>query len=279
MTNYTIADRTAITVPATTDEYEVQQSGDTATKKATAVQVLTGALGTKTANTVLAGPTAGGAAAPAFRALVAADLPGAGVNTAIYDISAGVPANSGFSWLNQGGASVSEVSGKALIITGTTSSTSDNMRVRYKAVPSTPYTITFLVQAAARANSNQSMGVCFTDGTKIQALSIEGTTTAKVQVNSFTNATTYASTQGTAFELGSMTGFIFLQLADDGTNVAFRFSVDGVNFLTYYSVAKASGFLGGSGYTNVGFYLNDNQNSLAPIATLRLWDTGTRAFP
>jgi hypothetical protein len=44
---------------------------------------LTGAFVTQTANTVFAGPTTGSAAAPAFRALVAADIPGTLGSTAI----------------------------------------------------------------------------------------------------------------------------------------------------------------------------------------------------
>ena len=43
---------------------------------------LTGSLATQTANTIFAGPTSGGAAAPSFRALVAADLPTTGTGGA-----------------------------------------------------------------------------------------------------------------------------------------------------------------------------------------------------
>ncbi len=43
------------------------------------------AAATATANTVFAGPTTGAAAAPAFRALVSADLPAAGINAGVYN--------------------------------------------------------------------------------------------------------------------------------------------------------------------------------------------------
>jgi len=53
---------------------------------------LTGTLATQSANTVLAGPTTGGAATPSFRALVAADIP-----TLSYVTSVGLSMPSGFS--------------------------------------------------------------------------------------------------------------------------------------------------------------------------------------
>lgn len=49
---------------------------------------MTGAFTTQTANTVFAGPTSGGAATPAFRALVAADIPsGTFANTALSNLT------------------------------------------------------------------------------------------------------------------------------------------------------------------------------------------------
>lgn len=48
----------------------------------------------------------------------------------------------------------------------------------------------------------------------------------------------------------------WFRIADDGTNVSFQWSADGVNFQTFYSVAKASGYLGSSGYSNLCFGIN-----------------------
>ncbi len=51
----------------------------------------------QSANTVLAGPTSGGAAAPAFRALVSADLPAASV-TFPLNASGGTASAPDYSW-------------------------------------------------------------------------------------------------------------------------------------------------------------------------------------
>jgi hypothetical protein len=63
---------------------------------------------------------------------------------------------------------------------------------------------------------------------------------------------------------------IWLQLKDDGTNVSFAFSQDGANFLTLFSVAKSSGFLGASGYNQVIFFVNPSGASNT-IGTLMSW--------
>jgi hypothetical protein len=52
--------------------------------------------------------------------------------------------------------------------------------------------------------------------------------------------------------------------------VSFGFSQDGVNFLIVYSVAKSSGFLGGSGYSNLIFFINPGPG-VHGLAALLSW--------
>jgi hypothetical protein len=63
---------------------------------------------------------------------------------------------------------------------------------------------------------------------------------------------------------------IWLRLKDDGTNVSFGYSQDGANFLTLFSVAKSSGYLGASGYNQVVFFVNPSGASNT-IGTLMSW--------
>lgn len=65
----------------------------------TTTGTLTGDLATQAANTVFAGPANGGAAAPTFRALVAADMVAAGSNTQVqYNNSGALGADAGFTY-------------------------------------------------------------------------------------------------------------------------------------------------------------------------------------
>jgi hypothetical protein len=50
---------------------------------------------------------------------------------------------------------------------------------------------------------------------------------------------------------------------------SFSFSQDGANFLTLETVAKSSGFLGASGYSNIAFFANPLASHT--IATLMSW--------
>jgi hypothetical protein len=61
-----------------------------------------------------------------------------------------------------------------------------------------------------------------------------------------------------------------LQLEDDGTDIFFRCSAHGDNFVDLYTVAKASGFLGSGGYSNVFFGVASNNPTA--IGTLMSWD-------
>lgn len=110
-------------------------------------------------------------------------------------------------------------------------------------VPATPYSITVLL---ASAEGVPMIG--WTDGTKVEAV-FASAYTVNVQANS--NAATFASTVYSKATSGLSNSPVWLKIRDDGTNVYFAGSGDGVNFFTFYSVAKSSGYLGASGYSHI----------------------------
>jgi hypothetical protein len=175
-------------------------------------------------------------------------------------------------WLNQGSAVVSN-SAVGLAIDAPPSGTT-NLSGRYAAAPSTPYTITALLGATRNSVSGSMAGIGWYDGTaKLQVLSYEtsggGTSGPVIRVRQFTNPTT-ASTVNFTSANNFFSEPIWLQIQDDGTNVSFGFSQDGVNFLIVYSVAKSSGFLGGSGYSNLIFFINPGPG-VHGLAALLSW--------
>ncbi len=52
-----------------------------------------------------------------------------------------------------------------------------------------------------------------------------------------------------------LSGLVWFKYEDDGTNITFSYSTDGVYFNQTYTVAKASSFLGASGFNYLGFGL------------------------
>lgn len=99
----------------------------------------------------------------------------------------------------------------------------------------------------------------YTDGTKYQGIMIAGQTNSPgnaLYVASFTTNQVQASTQFTSGSQNKPPMMMWVEVSDDGTNVHFAVSMDGFNFTEVYSVAKASGFLGAAGYSNIFFGVN-----------------------
>jgi hypothetical protein len=164
-------------------------------------------------------------------------------------------------WLNQGAAAVSD-SATGMTIDSPLSATT-NLRGRYKSAPASPYTITALLGATGSSFA----GIGWYDGTaKLQVLSIESLI---LRVRQFTNPTTLSAVNFSSFS-NFYTASVWLRLQDDGTTVSFSFSQDGINFMSVYSIAKASGFLGASGYSNVVFFVVPPTNARG-ISTLLSW--------
>jgi hypothetical protein len=137
----------------------------------------------------------------------------------------------------------------------------------YGDVPvSTPYTIRALVIPAAVGGAVPLLG--WSDGTKTQigyATKFGEANVGLAFVISYSsvgvfNATHYNTAHGVAGNL------LWQEINDDGTTVTFRVSTDGINYANTYSVAKASGYLGASGYTKWCFGVN--QGSYCTLVSL-----------
>lgn len=173
-------------------------------------------------------------------------------------------------WLNQGSASISDSAVGVSMTVPANGSTS--VTGRYVAAPSPPYTITALMSSTRNNTSISMAGIGWYDGTsKLQLLSNE-TNLAPcpiLRVRPFASVTSPGTpnftSQNSCFPVPT-----WLQIKDDGTNVSFAYSQDGVNFLTVYSIAKASGYLGATGYSNIIFFINPGPG-LPYIATLLSW--------
>jgi hypothetical protein len=171
-------------------------------------------------------------------------------------------------WLNQGGATVAEnavgTSIKALSAGGVA-----NVVGLYKPAPAPPYKITTLIAATRTGSDYSAVGIGWYDGSaKLHLFGnylLGGGSSLVIQKRNdpHSNASNDASASNSPSQP------IWLQIEDDGINVSFNYSQDGVNFLTLFSTAKSSGFLGATGYSNVVFWLNPYYGPL--IGTLMSW--------
>jgi hypothetical protein len=198
---------------------------------------------------------------------------GVGLNGLYRQVMSAVPTSSGTgltTWLNQGSATVSDTLA-GVTLSSPSNGAVDSIAGRYRSAPATPYTFTALVASTRNSNGYNAIGLGWYDGSaKLHTLHYQPNNGAAP----FFQVVRWATVSSvSAIDVTSPTnGFsqpIWLQIKDDGTNVTFGFSQDGANFLAVYSVAKASGYLGASGYSNVIFYIN--ARSGATIGTLMSW--------
>lgn len=110
--------------------------------------------------------------------------------------------------------------------------------------PAPPYTIT----AMFIGDPGALVGLAWSNGTAGQGIYNNAGSTA---VQSNNNPTSFNSIQNSASNVFNSVGLTWLRLRDDGTSVYFEYSNNGAKFKTLYSVAKASGFLGSSGYSSI----------------------------
>ena len=124
------------------------------------------------------------------------------------------------------------------------------------AVPATPYKITALL---ITSNHYCVTGLGWTDGTKLQFIYVAPGYLQPTVIN-FSNVSTYAGTPWAGPTNDGNFPTQWLQIEDDGTTVYFRYSNDGVTWNTAYSITKASGYLGPTGYSHIMATPSGNTN-------------------
>lgn len=179
------------------------------------------------------------------------------------------PIDGDFAWINQGGASVDTTNGG--IYLSAPADASVNHRIRKKAAPSTPYTITAIFLANSLAVDYHTFGLLYRNsgaGTFV-TFAIQrniGSGLPLTIVSSKYNGPT--SYNANYFQLGYDSGnFVFLRIADNGTNRISSYSSDGQHWTALHTVGRTD-FLTAD---EVGFYI-DVENGTYPLGvTLLSW--------
>jgi len=168
-------------------------------------------------------------------------------------------------WVNQASATISQ--GTSGVSISAPASGPDTLNAAYAAAPAPPYKLTVLF-AATRSSTLGEGGIGWYDGSaKFHILTIPPSTAPQVAKWSAFNVRV-----GTDFVATNMffTQPMWLQLQDDGTNVSFSISQDGANYLTVFTSAKSSAYLGASGYNNLVLFTNPRSNSQS-VSTAMSW--------
>lgn len=180
------------------------------------------------------------------------------------------PDNTQFSWVNQGGASVT-VNANGGIFLNAPASASNSIRARVKSLPGGNYTLIVAFYPALVAQNNVNCGICLQESSSgklinYSVFSDQTFTDNGFVKQNFTNSTTFsASTIISAVMAG--TGLVFMKLDDNGTNRTWSFSRDGYNYIQLHQETRTT-FLTAD---KAGFFCNTQASSWPAAMTLMSW--------
>lgn len=188
-------------------------------------------------------------------------LPAGGGSGLFADLLSGLPtqASTGFNaWVNQPTGSTLADTLSGVTVFQPSQSSNHNLALVHKLAPTPPYTVTALLAHVGLHINFHALEFGWWNGlsggsSKLQ--SFHHSYADGMQLLDFTGyqPASIAAPGGTPGTMAGIADMLWYRLRDDGTTVTFSTSQDGVRFSTVYSIAKASGFLGATGYSHIAF--------------------------
>jgi len=173
-----------------------------------------------------------------------------------------------FAWTNQGGATETTTNGFPYL--QATTQNSNSIRIRRKAAPSTPYTVTAAFQARILNLNFFSAGILLRESAtgKLEYINL-ASAAASVGINVTTctdenNVVAHVYTYG-IFGSGGFGDLYWFRVGNDGTNLTYAFSENGYNFQVFTSTRAKNTFFT-TGPDQVGYAINANNITLLPYA-------------
>jgi hypothetical protein len=189
------------------------------------------------------------------------------------------PDQSLFSWVNQGTATIDSTYGPSVLIAPAPGGAGDDIHLRVLTVIATPYDVLACFAPNIEPFDQISCGVVFRESStgKLIFFRFMFDTTSAItksdvifSVDTYTNPTTFNSNYAVA-SAGFLRGaVIWLKMTDDGTDLIWSYSNDGVNFVIITTQSRTN-FLA-LGPNQVGFAINSNTTSGAAGMTLLSWN-------
>lgn len=148
------------------------------------------------------------------------------------------PPTSGWSWDNQGSATITDqTADDAGLYLEVPCATTQQLHIRHRAAPATPYTVEMAFQFHHLTYLGE-MGAIWREASsgKVNLIGFQGDFDRdNIVWRKWTNSTTYGSEYFSP-EIqftGGYGGIVWLKLEDDGTNLKFYVSFNGINFIHY----------------------------------------------
>ena len=203
------------------------------------------------------------------------------ISGGLFDISSAPPPLSSFTQLYYSGGTYTfnQSAGGAITISALDTDGAGVGGI-YIAAPTPPYRVAILLEPNALIGNYIGFGAGWTDGTKIQDYMQYWNNGLNAAIDNRNSVGSRSSFTG-ANAISYITQPFWIGLHDDGTNVIFEGSTDGVYFTALYPpITKSSGFLSGA-YNYI--YIVSNSNSVAwnSYVTVRAYNPNalTASFP
>jgi hypothetical protein len=192
------------------------------------------------------------------------------------------PISGDFAWTGQGGATLDTSGGMCYL--SAPPAAGSNLRIRHKTAPATPYSVTigFIPMAPVIQNIFPGMGLCFRQSSTGKLVTLGYTfendpdtrIITRWGMQKWTDETTFSANYG-SINWGDIppwnTGpILWIKGIDDGTDLKFQVSNDGVHFSQIHSVSRTD-FLLTTGPDQVGFWVNTNTASTDVGMLLLSW--------
>lgn len=187
------------------------------------------------------------------------------------------PVDAQFSWVNQGTASVNSADQGILLTAPAAAGIA--LRIRKKAAPATPYTVTvaILPTFGIQTNAGAYYGMLFRQSSngKISAFLLYQVPNGEMLSIKFDDPSTFNAIytppgnplQSSLNVPQNNIPLMWLRLADDGTNRSMSYSIDGYDFTTFHTIGRTD-FITPD---EVGFFTNSQNATTGSKIRLLSW--------
>jgi hypothetical protein len=186
----------------------------------------------------------------------------------LLDSSGNLLTDASFTWTNQG-ASTTEDLDNGNIRVQFPLTTGSNVRVFTRSAPSTPYVITASIAGTINNDADGHMGMVFRESSsgELYTFALYGNRT--IRILKYTNPTTFSADLFAAAEWHVNENANWMRLEDDGTDLNFYYSPNGIQW--HLVATEGRTVLMAGGPDEVGVYGNSNSTGISMGMILTHW--------
>lgn len=187
----------------------------------------------------------------------------------IVDSSGNILDSTDFTWLNQGSATITDLSsgGMALVVPA---AASNNIRGLHKSAPGTPYILTVGFAPQLHADSTCIAGIGFRESATGKLIVIGSAKVDELAIYKFNSPTSFNTSLFARVEWPMARLIQWFQIEDDGTDLFFRTGVDGINFQDIADEGRGTFFT--TAPDQILFYCNSNNATYGVTSAIIAWE-------